>query len=192
MQWDLALLFLLSLWICYEFIKRGINVGTKVLVFTVISPYLLLLILIVRGLYLPGALEGLAYLLKPDFGKLLTGSIWKDAAIQVFYQLSVASAGIINFASLKKKTEQFEDIIYIMPLGLMLCGLMSGMAIFIYLGYYSNVLNVSIDDLPLTGVELAFAILPKAISLLPWSNLWLLMFSIILVLLGIDTEFGSL
>lgn len=94
----------MSLWICYEFVKRGINVGTKVLIFTVSAPYLILIVLIVRGIYLPGAFDGLTYLFRPDFSKLFTGTVWKDAAIQVFYQLSVASAGIVNFASLKKKT----------------------------------------------------------------------------------------
>lgn len=80
------------------------NTGTKILLFTVSAPYIMLLILIFRGVYLPGALSGIEYLFKPDFSKLFTVSIWKDATIQVFYQLSVASAGIVNFASLKKKT----------------------------------------------------------------------------------------
>lgn len=77
--------------------------GTKILWFTVISPYVLLSILTFRGLSLPGSINGLIYLFKADFSKLFTGAIWADSAVQVFYQLSLASAGIINFASLKKK-----------------------------------------------------------------------------------------
>ena len=74
-----------------------------------------------------------------------------------------------------------------MPVALALCGLLSSLTIFLYVGHYSHELQVGIDSLPLSGIDLTFDVLPKAISLLPWSNLWMLVFSIMLILLGVDT-----
>ena len=40
--------------------------------FTAIFPYVMLIILLVRGLTLEGATEGIIYLFKPDFSQLLS------------------------------------------------------------------------------------------------------------------------
>lgn len=47
---------------------------------TATSPYILLIILLIRGLMLEGASEGIYYLFKPDFEKLFNPSVWVDAA----------------------------------------------------------------------------------------------------------------
>jgi SNF family Na+-dependent transporter len=47
-------------------------------------------------------------------------------------------------------------------------------------------------DLKLSGPELSFSVLPKALSLLPLSNLWIFVFFITMVLLGIDSLFGMI
>lgn len=39
-------------------------------------------------------------------------------------------------------------------------------------------------------MELAFNVIPKAIGILPWANILLFIFSLVLVLLGIDSMFG--
>jgi len=39
--------------------------------FTVPSPYILIIILLIRGVTLPGAIDGIRYYLLPDFSKLL-------------------------------------------------------------------------------------------------------------------------
>ena len=52
----------------------------KIAIVTASSPYILLLILLIRGLMLEGAGEGIYYLFKPDFVKLFNPSVWVDAA----------------------------------------------------------------------------------------------------------------
>lgn len=56
--------------ICYFSLWKGIGTSGKVVWFTALFPYVVLLILLVRGITLPGSAEGIAYYLKPDFDAL--------------------------------------------------------------------------------------------------------------------------
>jgi SNF family Na+-dependent transporter len=64
---------------CYFCIAKGVKVSGKIAVYTGSLPFLILCILIIRGLFLPGSFNGLYYLLKPDFRKIFSLSIWSEA-----------------------------------------------------------------------------------------------------------------
>lgn len=64
-------LFAFSLFVCYMIVKNGVKTSGKIVVVTSLMPYVLFLILAIRGLFLDGAMEGIKYLLVPDFSKLL-------------------------------------------------------------------------------------------------------------------------
>lgn len=68
-----------------------------------------------------------------------------------------------------------------------LCGFLGAIAVFTVMGYVSEKLNIDIKDIPLSGPELSFVVYPTALTLLPLSNLWSILFYIIMILLGIDT-----
>lgn len=70
-------------------IYKGIKLSGKITIYTAIAPYLLLIILLLRGLFLAGSSKGLAYLFYPDISKLLHLSVWTDAVNQVFFQISI-------------------------------------------------------------------------------------------------------
>jgi len=70
----------------------------------------------------------------------------------------------------------------------MLCAL----NVFMYLGHFTSELGIRIDELTLSGPELSFNIFPKALSILPFPNLWIILFFVSMVLLGIDSEFAFL
>lgn len=69
---------------------------------------MVLVILFVRGITLPGAFEGIAFYLRPDFSRLMSAQVWGDAAVQVFFALSPAWGGLITLASYNK----FENNCY--------------------------------------------------------------------------------
>ena len=62
--------------IVYFCIAKGVKISGKIAVYTGILPFFLLLVLIIRGLFLPGALDGFFYAFKPDLKKILYPSIW--------------------------------------------------------------------------------------------------------------------
>jgi solute carrier family 6 (neurotransmitter transporter, GABA) member 1 len=63
-------------WIaCYFCIWKGVKWTGKVVYFTSMFPYLLLFILLIRGLTLEGAMDGIKYLFIPDLSKLKTSAL---------------------------------------------------------------------------------------------------------------------
>ncbi len=52
----------------------------KINYFTALFPYVVLLILGIRGWTLPGADIGINYYIKPDLAKIKEIGVWKDAA----------------------------------------------------------------------------------------------------------------
>lgn len=61
---------------------------------------------------------------------------------------------------------------------------------FSLLGYLSHKKDIPINDLPIDGMELAFVAYPTLLTLLPWPNVWSIIFFVMLVTVGIDSVFG--
>lgn len=54
----------------YICLFKGVRSSGKVVYFTAPAPFIILTILLVRGLTLPGCLKGLRFYLEPDFTRL--------------------------------------------------------------------------------------------------------------------------
>jgi SNF family Na+-dependent transporter len=64
--------------IIYFSIWKGIESTGKVVYVAALLPYVLMLILLIRGLLLPGSGKGLAFLFWPKWEKLATFAVWRD------------------------------------------------------------------------------------------------------------------
>ena len=179
----------MSILACHFVIKNGAKTTGKIVIFTASAPFVLFIVLILRGIFLEGAYEGITYLFKPDWSKLWTPTIWIDATTQVFYQTSVGLGTIINLASMKARRDDIWKSVLMVPISLLLCGILSALTIFIYLSHFCTMSGLTIDspDLHLAGLELSFNVIPKALCLLPLSNLWVFLFFFAMILLGIDS-----
>ncbi len=181
----------MSIAICYWIVAKGVKQNGKIIVFTALFPYLLFIIMFLRGIFLPGATDGLRLLLEFK-GNIFSPTVWFEAIIQVFYQLTLACSGIIHMSSMRSKTQPFVNGLYLILLSVLVCGLLCAANIFIYLGHFSHLIGVSIHEITLSGPEICFNIFPKALAILPFPRVWLFLFFLTMVMLGIDTMIGGM
>ena len=71
----------------------------QVVYFTALFPFVILIILLIRGVTLPGASEGIRFYIVPDMDRLSDIDVWVQAAVQIFYSLGIASGGLVTLAS---------------------------------------------------------------------------------------------
>ena len=89
--------------LCHFLIKNGPKTSTQIIAVTASMPYFIFLILVVRGLFLNGAMEGITYLFKPKWERLLDYNIWIDATTQAFFQVSLGYGAITNLSTAKPR-----------------------------------------------------------------------------------------
>jgi len=176
----------------YICIIKGIKTSGKVAYVTALAPYVLLFILLLRGLFLDGAIEGIGYLFTVDWSKVWTTEIWFKAASQVLFQLSVGFGTLIAFSSYKHQSEPILHSAIVLPTANVLTGFLCAFTVFTYMGHMAWVGGVEIHELPLAGPDLVFTAYPAALTLIPFSNFWSVLFFIMIFFLGIDSEFALL
>lgn len=98
-NWETVICLAVS-WIVITLIMiKGIISSGKASYFLAIFPYVVMLILLIRALTLPGAMNGVIFFLKPQWDKLLEPEVWYAAVTQVFFSLAIFFGGIIMYAS---------------------------------------------------------------------------------------------
>ncbi len=73
---ELAISLLVAWVLCYFCIWKGVKWTGKVVYFTSLFPYILLFILLVKGLTLDGAWDGIKYLFIPRLDQLTNGEVY--------------------------------------------------------------------------------------------------------------------
>jgi len=187
-----VLLGLIAIWlISFLVLYKGVGRIGKVVLVTVPLPWILLVILAIRGLTLPGAVEGINYYLTPDFSKLTDINVWLAAYAQVFFSLSLAQGIMITYASYLKKKSDISNNAFIIAFADTGTSFLAGFAVFSVVGYLAFQQGVGIDSLSLSGPPLTFVTYPTAISLFPVAAVAFgILFYIALLTFGIDSAFS--
>uniref|UniRef100_A0A8C8DVX3 Transporter n=1 Tax=Oryzias sinensis TaxID=183150 RepID=A0A8C8DVX3_9TELE len=235
LQWWLVVC-LASAWsIVYICFIKGIDSVGKAVYVTTTFPYLVLTIFLVRGLTLPGATDGLAYLFTPDWEILKNPQVWLDAATQIFFSLSVAFGGLISFSSYNSERNDCERDAVLVGVINSATSLYASIPIFSILGFKArsafnsclerNILtltnhfefsdqNVTLENYDqcspvflttvysllypsnpcqsASGTGLAFIVFTEAVIEMPGSQVWAVLFFVMLFSLGLSSMFGNL
>ncbi|RUS85457.1 hypothetical protein EGW08_006790, partial [Elysia chlorotica] len=188
--WKLTLCLLLAWVVVVICLIKGIKSSGKVVYFTATFPYVILLILLVRGCLLDGAADGVKFFIEPDWDKVLEIKVWVAAAGQMFFSLSVSFGGIIMYGSYNKfKNQVYYDSLLISVMDLV-TSVIAGFVVFTTFGGMAKKLGVEVKDVAEGGYGLAFIVYPEALSNLPPAQLWSILFFFMLFTLGLDSEFG--
>lgn len=180
-------------YVCLYFaVFKGLFSTGKVAYITCTVPYIILGLLLVKGLTLEGCGIGLKYLFTPDFSKIGDAQIWADAAIQILYSSGVVFGTVMYYGSGRHPQEGIIKVGILVPLINSATSILCCIVVFSFAGFISHKFDVPIDQVSDGGLDLAFTAFPGLISLFDKKNAnwWSLMFFLMLIFLGIDSAFG--
>ncbi|XP_074652662.1 sodium- and chloride-dependent taurine transporter-like [Tubulanus polymorphus] len=187
--WQLALSLIFVWSLVYFCVFRGVKWTGKVVYFTALFPYVIITVLLIRGATLDGAIDGVIFYLKPDFKSLLIPQVWIDAGTQIFFSFAIGQGVLISLSSHNKfSNDCYKQCFWV---SIVNCGtsFYAGFAIFTVLGFMAKQQGVHISEVADKGPGLAFIAYPKAISQLPIPQLWASLFFLMIITLGIDSQF---
>ena len=187
----LILGLLALIWVILFFIMfRGARVIGRVAVWTVTIPWALLIILLIRGLTLPGAIDGLNYYLTPDFAAMANPDLWFAAFSQIAFTLSLGMAGMFAYGSFVAKKADVTNNAFITSFANCATSFFAGFAVFSTVGFIMQALGVPVGDVSVSGLGLVFVSYPVAISMMPAAPVLIgILFFLALFFLGIDSAF---
>ncbi len=171
---------ILTMGVVFSGVQKGIERGSKIMMPIL---FVLLIILMVRGLTLPGAGEGIAFLLTPDWSHISGQSIL-IALGQAFFTLSMGMGAMLTYGSYMSK----KDSIPIASIQIVILdtsiALMAGVAIF------AAVFATGL--LPNAGPGLIFHTLPVVFTKMPGGFLFSIIFFILLSIAALTSSISLL
>nr|WLN44345.1 AAT6 [Sinonovacula rivularis] len=207
-QWHLVIGSFVGWALVVVSLIKGVKSLGKVVYVTAIAPYILLTVLLIQGLTLDGAIDGLVWYITPDWSKLAQTQVWLDAAIQVFFSLGPTYGGVISLASHNHFRQKSIVEVTVCVLLDTFTAFYAGLVVFSCLGFMAKETGVSVDELAKSSDEylpafqctaqsmnregpgLAFVAYPEALSRMPLPQLWAVLFFLTLITVAFDSTFG--
>ncbi|MBW5397343.1 sodium-dependent transporter [Brachyspira pilosicoli] len=173
---------LLATIICFIGLQKGVEKYSK---FMMSSLFVIVVILIIRSITLPNAIEGVKFYLLPDLGKMFDGGIENffevvyAAVGQAFFTLGIGIGSMTIFGSYIGKERTITNETLIIVVLDTLIAFLSGLVIF----PASFAFGVN----PGEGPGLAFVTLPNIFNSMPLSRVWGLLFFVFLSMAALTT-----
>jgi len=120
-----ALFMGMTIYIVAQGVSAGIERASNIMMPTL---FLLFIILAIRAVTLPGAIEGIKYYLLPDFSKL-SGTTFLMAMGQVFFSLNIGAGCTMTYASYLSDDENIPKMSLQVPLLDFLAAFLAGIII---------------------------------------------------------------
>ncbi|XP_056157585.1 sodium- and chloride-dependent GABA transporter 2-like [Lampris incognitus] len=191
-NWRLALCLTVVWIVCYFCVWKGVKSTGKVVYLTATFPYVMLFVLLVRGATLPGATQGIIYYLKPNHTRLADPQVWMDAGTQIFFSYGICLGSLTALGSYNKYNNDCYKDCFLLCLLNSCTSFLAGFAIFSVLGFMAQEQGVDISQVAQSGPGLAFIAYPRAVAMMPLPHLWAVCFFLMIIMLGLDTQFVSL
>ncbi|PIO73356.1 Sodium:neurotransmitter symporter family protein [Teladorsagia circumcincta] len=139
---------------------------------TATAPYIVLTILLIRGVTLPGAAKGIYYYLTPDFSKLNDPKVWSAAASQIFFSLGPGFGVLLALSSYN----DFNNNCYRTSA----------------ISKFHDLIDDCFEVVGDHDASLIFIVYPQALATMSYSSAWSFIFFVMLITLGIDSTFAGI
>lgn len=165
--------------VCSKGLQNGVE---KISKYMMTSLFIVMLILVVRAVTLPGAVEGLKFYLVPDFQKMIDNGIWNAifaAMGQAFFTLSLGIGALAIFGSyIEKDRSLLGESINVTILDT-LVAFISGLIIF------PSCFSFNVDAG--SGPGLVFVTLPNVFNAMPGGRIWGTLFFVFMTFAALTT-----
>ena len=189
----------LAVWIIVYFcLWKGVSSSSYVVWVTVPLPIFFIVIMVMNGLTLENADEGIKMYIKgyidgvaPDVWALLSRpDMWADACGQIFFSLGICMGTMTSYSSFNDKKKPIIGDGFKIAFINAGISFIAGFACFSIIGYLIG------QGSPVAGkvssIGLAFVAYPAAIETMPYPNMWAGILGLTLFTLGIDSSFSML
>ncbi|XP_006278258.1 sodium- and chloride-dependent creatine transporter 1 isoform X1 [Alligator mississippiensis] len=186
---DLVLCLVVCWALVYFCVWKGIRSAGKVVYVTALLPYVVLLALLVRGAMLPGAATGVRFYLQPDWAQLARPQVWIDAGTQIFFSYAIGLGALTALGSYNRfHNDCYRDSLLLAVINSG-TSFFAGFVVFCVLGFMAHEQGTDVGAVADSGPGLAFIAYPRAVALMPVAPLWAALFFIMLLMLGLDSQF---
>ncbi|XP_011373251.1 sodium-dependent neutral amino acid transporter B(0)AT2 [Pteropus vampyrus] len=133
---------LLAAWVmvCLAMFK-GIQSSGKIMYFSSLFPYMVLICFLIRAFLLDGSIDGIHHMFTPKLEIMLEPKIWREAATQVFFALSLGFGGVIAFSSFNKRDNNCHFDAVLVCFVNFFTSILATLVVFAVLGFKANVIN---------------------------------------------------
>ena len=142
-------------------VQRGIGMVSVIAIPILVVAFLAL---VIRSLFLPGAIDGLEAFFAPDWSTLTHAGVWAAAFGQIFFSLSIGFGIMITYASYVDRDTDMTGSGTVVGLSNSGFELLAGIGVFAALGFMAQSQGVEVDEVVQGGVGLAFITFPTIIS----------------------------
>lgn len=175
-----AFFMILTMVIVFSGVQKGIERASKIMMPIL---FILLVILMIRGLTLEGASKGLDFLWNPDWSKITANTILL-ALGHAFFTLSLGMGAMLTYGSYMSDKDSIPSAALQIVVLDTLIALIAGIAIF------TSVFAVGLD--PAAGPGLIFHTLPGVFSKMPGGYIFSILFFISLTIAALTSSISLL
>ena len=161
----LVLMWVVTLVILGAGVVKGVQRANVIIIPLLVVAFIAL---VIRALFLPGALDGLDAFFTPDFAALADPGVWIAAYSQIFFSLSIAFGIMITYASYRRRRSNMTGAGLVVAFGNSSFEILAGIGVFSTIGFLAHQQGIGVSEVEgLSGPILAFVTFPAIVSEMP-------------------------